>query len=454
MEKKDYAKECGLRLRRVRMAKNMSQHYLADKMFTSPQNVSKWENQGISDIDTIKELSRILGQDILSNERDKEGVVGEIGKHILKQIAKNNGFIAVWRLDMYGLNTEIVTDEIFKLERIGMCVREQYKNFYNDEKDMLFITAKGLIALNNFSMFGNVESKTYEQFLENRDTIQDYYDKNQLEKLVRNLQCYGTYRIDYINYLVNKYERNYIDEGSDHCSYHGTLNLFENILPRWDAENNILFRMITGLNDEFMSGYLECYLDSQYDFWENEDSEEFEDFMEYLRLDSKYSDKLDYFDSQLCDVSETINKWCDNVWVRRQTLKKERTESEISEEEKYYLKQKTLEKEEFDEWTAFQNGDIEYFIKRRNAFVDGKYPSEWFSFDEIKTFIKENFRSAETPKEKEIDEILAKINELDPSSLDYYKCSWKWREAGIENLIKSFYSLPIEICENEQGGDA
>lgn len=146
MEDKKVAKECGLRLRRVRMAKNMSQQALADKMYTTPQNVSKWENQGISDVDTIKELSRILGQDILSDERNEEGVVGEIGKHILKQVAQNNGFIPVEELinsHMYGLNSEIVTDEIFKLERIGMCVREQYRNFYDIEKDMVFITAKG-----------------------------------------------------------------------------------------------------------------------------------------------------------------------------------------------------------------------------------------------------------------------------------------------------------------------
>ena len=84
MENKEYAKECGLRLRRVRMARNMSQQELADKMFTTPQNVSKWEKQGISDIDTIKSLSQILGQDILSDERDQEGVVGEIGKQHFK----------------------------------------------------------------------------------------------------------------------------------------------------------------------------------------------------------------------------------------------------------------------------------------------------------------------------------------------------------------------------------
>ena len=447
MEDKKVAKECGLRLRRVRMAKNMSQQALADKMYTTPQNVSKWENQGISDVDTIKELSRILGQDILSDERNEEGVVGEIGKHILKQVAQNNGFIPVDDLidkHMYGLGVEIVTDEIFKLERIGMCVREQYKNFYDNEEDMLFITAKGVITLNNFSAFGGIMTKTYEQFLEGRSTIQEYYDENQLEKLVRNLCCNSTYRIDYINYLANKYEKCYINEGRDS---HGAMKLFENVLPEWEIEYSILFRMIMGLSDKMMCNYLDNLMGDVY-------GDEEIDELSYDMLEWKYSGRLSYFDSKLYNKSKMIKEWCDNIWAQRETMKKERDETEISEEEKEYLQQKVVVEEALDEYMAFDNGDIEYFIKQRNAFVEGKYPSEWFSIDEIKAFIRDNFRSAETPAEKEIDEILAKINELDPSSLNYYQCSWEWHKAGIDDLIKSYYNLPeINDCIDKQDGD-
>ena len=57
-------------------------------------------------------------------------------------------------------------------------------------------------------------------------------------------------------------------------------------------------------------------------------------------------------------------------------------------------------------------------------------------------------------EEKEFDEIIAEINELDPWSLDYYNCSWKWREAGLEDLIKSYYNLPDTYgCIDEQEGD-
>lgn len=51
MGKLSLARECGLRCRRIRMAKNMSQQDLADLLFTTPQNISKYEKDGISNID-------------------------------------------------------------------------------------------------------------------------------------------------------------------------------------------------------------------------------------------------------------------------------------------------------------------------------------------------------------------------------------------------------------------
>ncbi|MBO5453179.1 MAG: helix-turn-helix transcriptional regulator [Clostridia bacterium] len=451
MEDKKVAKECGLRLRRVRMTKNMSQQALADKMYTTPQNVSKWENQGISDVDTIKELSRILGQDILSDERNEEGVVGEIGKHILKQVAQNNGFIPVEELinsHMYGLSAEIVTDEIFKLERIGMCVREQYKNFYDIEKDMVFITAKGLITLNNFSVFGNIVSKTYEMFLEGRNTIQEYYDENKVERIIRNLRYCGTYRIDYINYLHKRYEKVYIDEHEDDgCDYDDWKAKFP-MLPGKGFRVDLLFRMISGLSDRDLSwnaGDL-LYYNS------NDPCPTYTEMYEW----DYGEDDIPYIDKVLSEKSEIVQKW------------NEKINSQMNIERKNLSNADDTADIAIDNMN-FQLENADYFIERKNAFVEGKYPSEWFSLDEIKAFIKENFRSAETVEENEIDSILEEINKLAPDSLDYYDCAtiaiddsyskWffldnKWREAGIEDLIKSYYNLPDTYgCIDEQEGD-
>ena len=83
MEKNSVSKEVGLRLRRIRMAKGLSQQELAEKAFTSPQNISKYEKEGIANIDTIRRLSEVLETDLLMDEVDQEGTVGEIGSEIL-----------------------------------------------------------------------------------------------------------------------------------------------------------------------------------------------------------------------------------------------------------------------------------------------------------------------------------------------------------------------------------
>lgn len=458
MDHREYAKECGLRLRRVRMAKNLSQQDLADKMFTTPQNVSKWEKEGIRDIDTIKKLSEILGQDLLSDERNEEGLVGEIGKHILKKIAENGGFLPVTDLieeHMFGLKSAIVTEEIFKLEKIGMCVREQYKNFYDIAKDMLFITAKGVITLNNLLVFGSIQCKTYEQFLENRNTIQEYYDENSVEKLVRNLHYCGTYRIDYINHLHKKYEKIYIDEHENDGCFYGDWKASIPLLPGKSLRFDLLSRMISGLNDKKLSNLMEYFLneDAEYGspyfkeevFWKAEEHE----WLEY-----KYGEvEIPHTDEILGKNSELIRDWNDKVKKDRNLIRQEILDGPLDEEKQRYL---SLVEEDTEEYKFFYEEDIDYFINQANAFVEGKFPSEWFSLDEIIAFIKENFRGAETAEEKEIDSILAEINKLDPNSLKYYDCDtididdscsmWvfldnEWREAGIEKLIKSFYKL-------------
>ena len=72
------AQECGLRLKRIRDAKNWTQQRLADEVHLSPQAISKYEKNGISDINIIQEISRILGWDLLTDEQNEEGTVGEM----------------------------------------------------------------------------------------------------------------------------------------------------------------------------------------------------------------------------------------------------------------------------------------------------------------------------------------------------------------------------------------
>lgn len=227
MEEKSIAKQCGNRLRRVRMARNMSQQELADKMFTTPQNISKYEKEGIANIDIIQKLSAVLGHDLLSDEMDEEGTVGEIGKEILSVLIQHKGYFDVEDLMsgyMYGMKMERVTKEVFKLEKIGMCVREQYVDFLDRNRDGLFITAKGIITYKNMlsgvqkdEMWEQINSVvTYEEQLEEAESYQEYIDNRPEEKMIRQLEHAGNYRSYYLQYLHETYEEG-LEAGKREC---------------------------------------------------------------------------------------------------------------------------------------------------------------------------------------------------------------------------------------------
>ena len=122
------AKEIGQRCRKFRNALGLSQQGLADKIGTTPQNISKYEKDGIYNIEMIQELSQALGHDLLSDEMDAEGKVGEIGQEILAYLVDDNmpfndekiGYAEADNiLDgkvLYGLNQNRIMNEIFKLE--------------------------------------------------------------------------------------------------------------------------------------------------------------------------------------------------------------------------------------------------------------------------------------------------------------------------------------------------
>lgn len=193
MENKSLALEVGQRCRRFRNALGVSQQKLADMIGTTPQNISKYEKEGVHDIDIIRYLSSALGHDLMTDEIDEEGTVGEIGKEILDMLVNPNypfddepyGCITADSLfdssSLYGLPKDRIIKELFKLEKIGLCVREQYIDFYDNNKDDIFITAKGVITLKHI---GNIQNQvynyenvcTYEMRCEGYESYQAYID--------------------------------------------------------------------------------------------------------------------------------------------------------------------------------------------------------------------------------------------------------------------------------------
>lgn len=146
MENKSMAIEIGQRCRRFRNVLGISQQKLADMIGTTPQNISKYEKEGIHDIDIIRYLSNALGHDLMTDEVDEEGTVGEIGEEILSilvesKIPFSSGSGKVDASDLFGgsllfgLSKDRIIKELFKLEKLG-CASESNMLIFMVEKKM------------------------------------------------------------------------------------------------------------------------------------------------------------------------------------------------------------------------------------------------------------------------------------------------------------------------------
>ena len=199
----------------------------------------------------IRKISDALGQDLLVDEVDAEGIVGEIGKEILWKLIEAGGYKGVTDLvehDMYGMSLPRVNQEIFKLERIGMCVREQYVDFDDKTKDTLFITAKGMITYKSLigrSVMNTSEHKaienavSFEKILGTTESYQEFVNKREIEKLIRSIkgfQC-GEYRVNYIHYLKSNYEKGIASDHNRVSPY------MENLIPERGFYHDLIFRM-------------------------------------------------------------------------------------------------------------------------------------------------------------------------------------------------------------------
>lgn len=462
----DKAKEIGDRLRRVRMAQGKSQQQVADFMNTTPQNVSKWENNGVHDIDIIARLSEYLGQDLQSDEQDKEGTVGEVGKEILKQALLNKGRIVVEKLldHLFGLDADRLNHEIFKLEEIGLCYRDQYKNFDGNDEDVVFITAKGVIFYINSDVRDLIDDTTlrnvvtYEKYLsfnspegewlhhvEDGKTFtkfQDLIDSRPIEALLRSIKP-NRYRSDYVAWLVQKYctdlqcSTDEVDDiyrevpGDDLPLLYPVTNLlfYSEILYRmmYDFHNDECSAELRFIEDETQGAFSDAHMYSELFFEEalKNTSGVHHEFIEdcansqFVRDFHGMRENLNKIRDSVCNSDEFGSRYAEIV---------DESDEPLSD----MVKQLYHNRRDFNEKLYQEN------VEKYGSI----YPSDWFSEDEIKDFISKYVKPASTPEEKEIDAILAKINELDPESLAYYEFPHAWEKNGISQMVRNIYHIP------------
>lgn len=476
MEKNSVSKEVGLRLRRIRMAKGLSQQELAEKAFTSPQNISKYEKEGIANIDTIRRLSEVLETDLLMDEVDQEGTVGEIGSEILSILIDNDGNIGTyWIMNkyMHGMSKERVNHEIYKLERIGMCVREEFKDYDDGMADVLFLTAKGLITYKNMVIGKRseeyvdkvMETQTYEELIGDADSYQDRIDKRPFEKLVRRFPIIGAYRINLIHYLQLKLTSGlYID-----C--------FERIpecVTGVNAYYDIIYRMALGLtNDVFMDEGGLC-IDDPYDwhlqdFYEKEklyevDDEEDISFLEKMKSQFEEDLGIDEEPKQQMLTSQEIldlfykaqeklaNKEAGIPNEEDEAAQSSLEESSAEEDTDPEQEERREKLKEYHEREARYNGYMyhpEQIYEAEAAKHTSPNPMDWFTKEEIEQFIRENFRRAKHPYEQEVDEAIFELAKTHRDVIEkYYVFPREWEKNGLADLFRELN--PIEAPQEEK----
>lgn len=434
------ATECGLRLRRIRMARNMSQQELAEKMFTTPQSISRYEKEGISNIDTIHRLSEVLGYDLLTSESDAEGTVGEVGKEILSVLVAEGGRIFVSRLiakHLYGLDMNRVTEEIFKLERIGTCVREQYTDLDDRRQDELFLTAKGAITWKNLPGTDYFAQKseslkevvTYEQLLASdsnysgaADSYQDFLDRREWEKKIRRLPTMCSYRTNYIQYLFRHFTT-----GREMYAPYG-------LIPGESAYFDILFSMAADITKDEIDAYM---------------SPDPEGFREEMEASVKeIEEEMFLTESDPCKVC--ARKLFDRVGIlddpeaaAHQQAEQEELEMRRQSVPDFDERLEKIHEMYADDAEAELYGNPAYRIRmNRPEGSRSPYPTEWFSLAEVEAFIEQNLGPAVTDEEKALDAVLAEINALCPATKEYYySFPQDWEDAGIADRIRGWYGI-------------
>ena len=448
---RDYSKECGIRCRQIRMSKGMSQQALAEKINVTPAAISKWEKEGISNIDHIMKISNALGQDITSDQFDQEGALGEVGKEILRILIEKGGYeeFENLELELFGMKADRISNELFKLERIGTAVREQYKDFACKERDGIFITAKGVIAYKNTVMFPNADQLnsvvTMDERLEDGvSSFQDIIDSDRVTKFLMNLShaSVTSFRCDYIKYLY----RHFFNPIIDHVDEVNILYNMPKIAAVLGGEScyiDILRRMAQRVGVKELGEAIDDYLTEWYTL---EDYEESYDDWEYeaAGLDKNNMDALRYF----CNVIESMPDF-NTIYYDE--------EDRISDSDDPDINKAISNIEMADEYSDMydENGTYgftafvqklsdneEEFFDKLNA-AEKKNSNLWFTEDEIREFVEANILDPTTEGEKKIDEDLKGLWKSDPQILKYYYSFPKtWEDNGLAQLIRDKVGVP------------
>lgn len=447
MDGRTTAKEIGTRIRKFRMLKGWSQKELGDKIQTTSAAVSKYEKEGVHDIEVIQELSNALEVDLLKDEMDVEGEVGEIGLEILSLMLPvyteddDNifPFLAdetVGRIDaedlfsedsLFGLSKDRILHELAKLENLGLCVREQFTDYDGDNNDIIFITAKGIIAIKrripDFEM--PEKFKSYEMFCGDYSSVQEYIDSSDMHKEIETINMNSAFRYNFFAFIARSLsDRDFSENKTFHNRYFIGINCYADIIysmmlgmNRLDADRLALDKIrfeeeealsnLASPDDDYIDYVLSCDPDHCRDFTE------------------------DLFISYMGNI---VNK---KYYIPANEKEHKKMQRALSEEEKRLeaiLKPKVEEQEAFFE---------KYNNRVEELCEDGKKVDvrKIYSKEEIVSWVKKNILAPNGDDEDAKQQLMEKWLDEHYTAREYFKFPDEWEKNGIADVVREAYGI-------------
>ncbi len=444
MDKKTTSQEIGIRVRKFRMLKGWSQKELGDKIGTTSAAISKYEKEGVSHIDVIRDLSVALGVDLQNDEMDKEGEIGEIGLEILSililGIENDNLFEEddpnSGRVDaddllngeyLFGLSKERIIHELAKLENLGLCVREQFVDYDGESRDIVFITAKGIIAAKRKmpELDVSTEMKSYEIYCEDFSCVQECIDSNDTHKKIESLNMDTAFRYNFFAYITRSLSNREFSENKrfDNEFFPG-INCYVDIMfsmmlcmNRKDADR-LAMGKIEFEEEEMLSklsGKEDYYIDFLLEWYPEHCRDHIEDLlMEYL--------------------GTSINK---KFFIPATKEEREKMKKVLSDEEKRLndiLKPKIKEQDSF---FKKYNKKVEE-LKKDGEKVDAR---KMFNYQQINSWVKENILCPKEEIEEQKQELMIELLERYYTAREYFHFPKEWEENGLAETIREAYGI-------------
>ena len=219
---------------------------------------------------------------------------------------------------------------------------------------------------------------------------------------------------------------------------------FRHLFPAKTIYHDILYRMAYGFTNAWRNEYL---------FGESAD-ERNDPFPEKMTPEERQREYEKWEEEQMAILEQSV--WEDEYYANLDEAK-ESSKWDFLRELPWAGSDDTYSKEDIID--ALRDKKWEYIkklisddYKEREVLYQGNapagkeksFPDEWFTRDEIETFIRENYHPPRNSRERRFLSTIREIEEMIPQTMSYFRFSKEWEENGLADLVRELCCVEME----------